>query len=125
MSVLLAALFIFGSQYLEKAVRHTAGIKPQSVFSASGVAWIDLLGAAVTASIALLLAAPSLINKHPVERPPDKEPVFLWVYLNFLFAWAAYCQGKWMAAAAIACGNVLFLGFTFAFRKRTLPRQAG
>jgi len=124
-SVLLTALFIVGLKYFEKAVRHSAGIKPQSIFSASGIAGMDLLGAAVTSSLALLLAAPSLVNKHPVERPPDKEPVFLWLYLNFLFAWAASCQGKWMAAAAIACGNALFLGFTFACRKRTLPRQAG
>jgi hypothetical protein len=128
LSGLLAVLFVFGSQYFEKAVRNTVSrIEPQSIFSASGIAWLDSAGAVVTALIGLLLATPSLVNKHPVERPPDKEPMFLWLYLNLLFAWAASCHGKWMAVAVIAGGNALIFGFTFAkgFRKRTLPRQAG
>lgn len=128
MSVLLAILFVFGLQFLEKAVRHTsAGIRANSIFWPNSNMWIDLVGAAGTALIALLLASPSLVNKHPIERPPDKEPIFLWVYLNLLFAWAASCQGEWVAVAAIAGGNALIFGFVFAkgFRKRILPRQAG
>lgn len=63
--------------------------------------WTNFLGCAGTALLILAFATPSLINKKPVQQPPDFHPLIIWMLVNALFATGAAANQLWLAAGII------------------------
>jgi uncharacterized membrane protein len=57
-----------------------------------GIPLTQFAGWMVTALIALALATPVLINKKPVDSPPDCRPLILWTVLSLFLAVMALCR---------------------------------
>ena len=70
---------------------------------------------AFTALLALIVATPWLINKRPVEQPPEHQPLIIWLMLNLLFVTAAAVQRRWIIVAVSLSGN---LALTVLARRR-------
>lgn len=69
--------------------------------------WVNFLGWFVTALAVLSLTLPSLINKQPVKRPMDYQPLIMWMLLHGWLATGNAVAGLWPAVAAGVAGVVV------------------
>ena len=61
--------------------------------------WVNFFSVGLTALLILVFATPSLINKSPSssKRPPDYQPLILWLVMNLYFASANGIAGLQLA----------------------------
>ncbi|HKI70317.1 MAG TPA: hypothetical protein VKA67_12050, partial [Verrucomicrobiae bacterium] len=55
----------------------------------------------------LAFATPILINKKPSKRPPDYQPLVIWVLLNALFALGAGRHQLWLAVGLCTASAIV------------------
>jgi uncharacterized membrane protein len=68
--------------------------------------WVNFLGWFVTALAILSLSLPSLINKQPVKRPMDYQPLIQWMLIHSWLATGNAFAGLWPAVVIGAVGSV-------------------
>jgi hypothetical protein len=73
-----------------------------------GIPPAHFLAFPLAAVIILALATPALINKRPVEFPPDYQPLITWTLLNLLFAIGAAGHQLW-TATGVSAGAALIV----------------
>jgi uncharacterized membrane protein len=66
-----------------------------------GAPWINCFGWLVAALLILAFATPWLINKRPVQHPPDYHPLGVWLLLNLFFAVQLLLHALWPAAVLV------------------------
>jgi uncharacterized membrane protein len=69
--------------------------------------WVNFPGWAGTALLILGFATPSLINKKPVQQPPDYHPLVVWLLVNALFVTGALTHQLWPAVAFVAAQCII------------------
>lgn len=74
--------------------------------------WANFAGWFVTAVLVLAFTTPWLINKQPVKRPMDYQPLVLWLLLNAWLITGNALQHLWPATVAGIAGNLLVAGLT-------------
>jgi uncharacterized membrane protein len=91
-------------------------IKGYCVWSPSGflparqtVPPIHFLIQAISVLAVLVVVTPLLINKKPVEFPPDCHPLLLWMLLNLVFLTGAFA-GHFRLAAGLISGLMTLTG---------------
>jgi len=114
----LVVLFDFGLEPFATEVKHFWKWTP----SRAGLywyssPWVNFVGWTATALMILAFATPPLINKKPLNHPPDYHPLAIWLLLNALFLTGALNHSLWAAAAVIGAGAVV-VG-TFAIKGAT------
>jgi len=75
---------------------------------------VRLFGCVLATLLVLVVVTPLLINKKPVEFPPDYHPLFLSTSLNLVFLTGAIAGRLWLSAAIIT-GNTVVMS-VFALR---------
>jgi len=78
------------------------------------ISWLHLLYWWVIAALALVTTSPWLIDKRPLERLPARQPMIIWLLLNFLFASATWLAGYWPVTTIIVAANGIILVVAFA-----------
>lgn len=81
-----------------------------------GIALPNLVGCMLVNVIALLLAAPALIDKRPVRSGPGLPPLGVWFALNLVFLGSSLSHAS-DATVAVLAAPVL-LATVFAFQRR-------
>jgi uncharacterized membrane protein len=79
-----------------------------------GAPWVNFLGCLVGATLILALTLPWLINKQPVKRPRDYQPLLVWLALHLWLATGNATHACGLAAGTGLAGCVL-IGY-FAIR---------
>jgi len=110
MTVLLVVLFDFALEPFATEVKHFWEWGPSHArlfwYTAP---WVNFVGWAVTASLILAFATPSLINKKPVKHPPDYHPLVVWVLLNALFITGAVNRQLWSVVIEASTATALVM----------------
>ncbi len=75
----------------------------------NGIPPIHFLIQAILLLAILVVVTPLLINKKPVEFPPDYHPFLLWTLANLVFLTGAFAGHFWLTAAFVA-GTILVTG---------------
>lgn len=71
----------------------------KNILSWHDAPWVNFFSVGLTALLILAFATPSLINKNPAssKRPPDYQPMILWLTMNLYFALANGVAGLSLA----------------------------
>ncbi len=103
LTCLLAALFDFGLEpFATRAHRFWLWQLTAGNFNWFGTPWISFLGWFVTALLILAFVTPWLINKMPGgRRPPDYQPLILWLTLNLFLAASLATHELWLPAGLL------------------------
>jgi len=108
LTVVLALVFDLGLEPFATRVHGFCLWEPTRLnLNWCGTPLTNFLGWIATALLILAFAMPALINKKPVEFPPDYQPLIVWTLVNLLFATGAAAHQLWFAA-------MLGLGATLA-----------
>jgi uncharacterized membrane protein len=83
----------------------------RAVFFWHTAPWVNFLGWFVVAVAILLFTTPWLINKMPVRRPMDYQPLVVWLMLNLNVAVGNAAHGFWMPVWASLAGNGIAVVF--------------
>jgi uncharacterized membrane protein len=78
-----------------------------------GCPWTNFIGWGVITSLILAFITPALMNKRPAKRPPDIQPLYVWLLITALFLCASLTQHFWAAAGLTA--GMMATGATLAF----------
>ncbi len=108
-SVLLTILLDLGLEPFGSQVMGYWTWKPTKISSDwYGTPWVNFLGWAVSSLLILVFVTPALINKRPVQNPPEYYPLVSWLLFNLLFLTGA-AQHQFRVAVVLGCAQVLAL----------------
>ncbi len=115
LTVALCLVFDLGLELFATAIKGYWVWGPPRLFPVwQAIPLSHFLIQAVSLLAILVVVTPLLINKKPVELPPDYHPLLLWTLLNLVFLAGAITEHLWLAAALVS-GATLSTGF-FALR---------
>ena len=122
LTVVMSLLFALGQEIFSNSIiSYRAWGSNQLAWTWHDTPLIRLPGWILLVLLILFVVTPLLINKKPIELPPDYHPLFLWMLLNLVFLAGAITEHVWLAAV-LHSGAVAVAG-VFALRGRT--RQGG
>jgi len=120
LTIFLAVLFIFGSQYLRKSGGHgPLGTLARPNLWGVDVHGINLLKVAGTAVVSVLLVSPALVNKRPQADTVTVEPIIIWLGFNIVFVAATYSTHAFFEAILLFLSNVSILSVAIASRSNS------
>lgn len=116
LTCLLTALFDLGLEPFAARAHRLWIWQPTAIASTwHGMPWINFFGWLVTAVLILAFVTPWLINKQPAgKRPPDLQPLVLWLALNLFLAVNLATREIW--SAAVVVGFLTAISSTLAWR---------
>ena len=116
LTCLLTAFFDLGLEPFAVHAQRFWLWQPTAIVSTwHGMPWINFFGWFVTALLILAFVTPWLINKQPAgKRPPDLQPLVLWLALNLFLAVNLATREIWSAAAVV--GILTAISGTLAWR---------
>ena len=108
---ILAALFGLGFVNFEAFLSDNWSPKDQPLtLPITGNASVfSLLCWGMISVLAISIATPWLIDKRPVRRPPDRQPLITWLLLNAVFISAFCLRRLWLGVAIVGLCNILIV----------------
>ena len=120
-TALLAVAFDLGLEPFATRVKHYwIWQLSKTALTWYGAPWVNFFAWGVAALLILAFATPSLNNKKPGPRPPDYQPLALWLLMNGLFVASAVANRFWAAAVVVSvqCLGVALLALLSALHQR-------
>lgn len=109
---LLAVLFDLGLEPFAVLTRHWwAWLPTKASLYWHTAPWINFLGWFIASLATLVFATPWLINKQPVKRPMDYQPLIVWLLINLSLAVSNAANELWLAVSVCTVGNAIAVVF--------------
>ncbi len=107
-SVVLIVIFDLGLEPFATQVKHYWVWSATKLgFNWYSAPWVNFVGWALTAAVILAFVTPTLINKKPVNYPPDYHPLTVWLLVSLLFATGAAHHQLWTAFGLTMSASLL------------------
>ena len=109
MTVLLALVLELSFEPFATVVKNYWSWKPTRIHSDwYSTPWINFVGWIVSSGLLLMFVTPALINKRPVQLPPNYHPLLVWEVLSCIFL-TACARGHLWGATVFIIAQMLFL----------------
>lgn len=119
LTAVLAMLFDLGLEPFATQVNHFWGWQP-TIHSPIwfGSPWGNSVGWLVTSLVIQVLAAPWLINKRPVQFPPDHHPLGIWLAMNLFLGVTLLFHRHWLPMAAVSTATLVLTALAIRNARR-------
>jgi len=108
LTCLLAVIFDLGLEPFAVQTRHWWAWQPtKATLYWHTAPWVNFLGWFAASLVILVFATPWLINKQPVKRPMDYQPLLVWLLINLCLAVSNAVNDRWLAVSVCAVGNAI------------------
>jgi hypothetical protein len=121
-TALLVVWMAFSLEPFSTTVRQYWSWEPTRMRSSwYGTPWVNFLGWLAVSLLVLAFATPTLINKSPAPRPPQYQPLIIWLSLNLLLLVGAASRKLWFPAM-LAAIQIFVVGCFAALGERRKAR---
>jgi hypothetical protein len=123
LNMLIALGFVIGWRALQAVAGESVASNPLTTIGAQA-AFGNFLQVGATVILAVLLAAPFLVNKQPQEQMPAIEPIIFWLSFSLVSVIAAWVNLALLTASILALSNGCVLGLIIAGRILVISQKS-